>query len=872
MAQANKTPESLADVKKHIFRNVWIWLGQKPRWVKIIFSFAGVILLLIVARLNFLGEPFYRYSKLLLPASISAVDPTAPVIPLFLSYEIEDSFERRPGKLGDTSYDGDHLFISFKAGIQCWVSVFGVDSNGIHAVFRHKLDPSLIEKGQTYTPDFELDKTVGNEIYYAIAASEPFNFHHEIEPHLKNVFGEGNSKGPSFSEYQLRLPEKFTQKFIYFKHLSRQGPTSLSDTSSGQISLKKIRQGGLTKKLALLVGINEYKSPTVKNLNGCVNDVENMRTLLITKFDFKEENIQTLTNKQATRDAILQTFQNHLIARAAPGAIVVFHYSGHGSQMKDISGDEIDNLDETIVPHDSRQGTVFDISDDELNGLLRLLSQKTKNITFILDSCHSGTATRAAGLARKIPIDERPPPPPPPYALSVRDVGEGENDWRPENLNYVLISGCRSGESSFEHWGDGKEHGALTYFLTKELRSAGAAVTYRDIMDNVMGKVNAFYGNQHPQLEGVAADYYVFSDSTSIADAYILTSPHERDRKKVTLDAGQIQGLTEGSIFEVYKPGTKKFEEPEKPIATVELTNVMSGMAEGIITSGRQVPEFSRAVERQHYYPDLKLRLYYMELSESPTLQSIKAQLDEYNYIETVAEPRHYHLLLRQISNEIVTEGGDTTEISPRVSISDPDAVRRVVAQVSQWAKWFNILSIDNVAPVFDIKFTLKVVRDGQSRAPFAHVGQAEAVVYPGERVECIVENTSHRDLYLTMLDLSTDGSVSVIYPDAPGAAELLPARSTWSKPIEMYLPAGLKSVKDILKVFATTTKIDFYFLTQPAVRGEETRDLPQTMNDPLGQLLANATLGMTRGGRRPAKLDSWATVQRVLEVKQKSH
>lgn len=222
MSQKNKTPESLEDVKKHLFRNVWIWFSQKPRWVKIIFSIAGVVLLLIAARLNLFGEPFYCYSKLVLPIYISSVDPKTPVISLLLSYEIEDNFGRRTGKLGDTCYDGDHLYISFKSGLPCWVSVFGVDSKAIYPVFKEKLDPSFIENEQNYTLDFSLDKTAGNEVYYAIAASEPFSFQEEIEPHLMNVFPAGNSKGPAFSEYQLELPEKFTQEFIYFKHLSRQ--------------------------------------------------------------------------------------------------------------------------------------------------------------------------------------------------------------------------------------------------------------------------------------------------------------------------------------------------------------------------------------------------------------------------------------------------------------------------------------------------------------------------------------------------------------------------------------------------------------------------------------------------------------------------
>ncbi len=87
------------------------------------------------------------------------------------------------------------------------------------------------------------------------------------------------------------------------------------------------------QKLALLIGINDYEK--VSDLDGCVNDVENMKTLLRDKFGFAEENIKILVNEYATRKAILETFQEHLIARAKQGDLVVFHFSGHGSQMKD---------------------------------------------------------------------------------------------------------------------------------------------------------------------------------------------------------------------------------------------------------------------------------------------------------------------------------------------------------------------------------------------------------------------------------------------------------------------------------------------------------------------------------------------------------
>ena len=81
---------------------------------------------------------------------------------------------------------------------------------------------------------------------------------------------------------------------------------------------------------------------------------------------------------------------------------MVVHYSGHGSQVPDLEGDEPDGLDETIVPHDSGRADPEtgigpanrDITDDEIYERLRKLSAKTDAITLIFDSCHSGTISR----------------------------------------------------------------------------------------------------------------------------------------------------------------------------------------------------------------------------------------------------------------------------------------------------------------------------------------------------------------------------------------------------------------------------------------------------------------------------------------------
>ena len=182
-----------------------------------------------------------------------------------------------------------------------------------------------------------------------------------------------------------------------------------------------------------------------------MNDVENMKSLLRDKFGFEEKNIVTLINGPATRKAILNTFQQHLIVQAKQGDLVVFHYSGHRSRSRDaaVDGDEADQFDETIVPQDSRKPGVLDIPDDSIDGLLRSLSEKTDNVTLVFDSCHSGTVARAAGKVRTVEKDERPRLR---GFLRARRAGQRRRRRRgqPEVVRSVLLSGCRSDQLSHD--------------------------------------------------------------------------------------------------------------------------------------------------------------------------------------------------------------------------------------------------------------------------------------------------------------------------------------------------------------------------------------------------------------------------------------
>ena len=139
-------------------------------------------------------------------------------------------------------------------------------------------------------------------------------------------------------------------------------------------------------RLALLVGVNKYRSKDIPTLKGCVNDVMAMKNVLRGKYGFAEAEIHTLTDDQATYSKITDEFKSHLIAKSRPLDIVVFQFSGHGSRFE--VGSDPSGFEETIVPYDSRDTKNLDITGRALSSLLKELGTQTKNVTVVLDSCH----------------------------------------------------------------------------------------------------------------------------------------------------------------------------------------------------------------------------------------------------------------------------------------------------------------------------------------------------------------------------------------------------------------------------------------------------------------------------------------------------
>ena len=143
-------------------------------------------------------------------------------------------------------------------------------------------------------------------------------------------------------------------------------------------------------KKALLIGINYYDTPSVA-LKGCVNDVVNMRNMLIDAYGYDSANI-TVLRDDATNAVDKPTAANivkqlvSIIAQSASLKEIWIHYSGHGSQIRDINSDETDRKDEVIVPADySRVGFITD------DMIFNIVKQSRCPTVLIFDSCNSGT-------------------------------------------------------------------------------------------------------------------------------------------------------------------------------------------------------------------------------------------------------------------------------------------------------------------------------------------------------------------------------------------------------------------------------------------------------------------------------------------------
>ncbi len=150
-----------------------------------------------------------------------------------------------------------------------------------------------------------------------------------------------------------------------------------------------------SKKIAVIVGIDNYKSDKISKLDLAVNDAESFKKLLNDQFYFDE--IYTLYNDRATFTAISREVYSRL-KNAGSQDLIVLYYAGHGITIEDRLGGEAGYL----LPYDSDLDTDLNtISMTNLNQ--KAVESRAKDVLFIIDACYSGL-----GLVSVPPLSQYP--------------------------------------------------------------------------------------------------------------------------------------------------------------------------------------------------------------------------------------------------------------------------------------------------------------------------------------------------------------------------------------------------------------------------------------------------------------------------------
>ena len=154
------------------------------------------------------------------------------------------------------------------------------------------------------------------------------------------------------------------------------------------------------KAISLHIGLNGVSAAAYSGWDGplaaCEFDANDMAALA-KKRGMKPD---VLLTKKATRSAVLAGMRR--AARALKsGDLFFMSYSGHGGQVPDTNGDEVDRQDETWCLYDGQ------LIDDELYGELGKFKAGVR-ILVLSDSCHSGTVTREAMLPPATIPTQRP--------------------------------------------------------------------------------------------------------------------------------------------------------------------------------------------------------------------------------------------------------------------------------------------------------------------------------------------------------------------------------------------------------------------------------------------------------------------------------
>ena len=637
------------------------------------------------------------------------------------------------------------------------------------------------------------------------------------------------------------------------------------------------------KKIALIIAVGDYPASTGWSPISSVNDVPLIKSALLTQ-GFSEDNINIITNAEATRAGIITALEK-LGSSIEPGDIVVIHYSGHGQQIADDNEEEIDDKDEAIVPYDALVRPTYNytgqnhIRDDELGKLItnfRNKLGKDGQLLLLLDSCHSGSATRGGkargGAATFAPEGWQPNEKKTKAGSDMLETAKVAADAAP----FVMLSGASANELNYEYEGVG----SLSYAFNKAMTELGSDFTYRQLYNKMSATMNVISPNQTPTLEG-DPDYKIFKGE------YVKQEPYHEVLSLlrpdvIKIQAGKLQGIFEGTTVAILPAGTTGLDR-SKILATG--TVKLAKFNEANIVLDKALPGTN---EKEYWvfvddktYGDINLQVY---LDASVAEKNVSKDLEEF-----LTENSLGSLVNDSLQSTVIITGDQNgytlNATNGQLAVDAVEASRGTAALDDLKQKLFNyaqgqyLKDLQMQNPDYEFSFRLLPVSydpvmetfgELMEPAAFADANGTFSVLPGDDHVVLEVTNESDRELYFSIIEINSKGEINPFMPNDQctlndNERKLAPGQTMVFK--DCIFSFGPPFEKLMLKGFASPSPINFKSTVQ--TRGGVTAG---TAN-PLESFLANTYI-KTRGGTGAAtsgKVDGYATefMYQIVETKE---
>jgi len=645
---------------------------------------------------------------------------------------------------------------------------------------------------------------------------------------------------------------------------------------------------------ALLVGIDDYPN---KPLKGCVNDALAWESHLRGRIAADRLSVETLLDRRATRQAIVDTFRSHL-GRARGGETALFCFSGHGSQEAPPSPyarQEPDGLSETLVAFDSRRPGGLDLADKELAVLIAEVARSGAHVVVVLDCCHSGTATREPEEEDRVRRMEgsRWARPTGSYwfqqeGIDVPGALDAAGGWRVLPAGrHVLLAACEDHQTAKEcSTSDRTRRGLFSYYLLESLPRLRTDATYRDLFKRVQTRVNNLVAGQRPQAEG-DLDRTLFDGAVVPRPARLYVRRHGDG--SWWLDAGAVHAIQHGTELAVLPAGAGSGQDFSTKLGTARVETVEAARSRVEIVAGTVPgePPVHPAVVTSLPLPSL----YVVIDGSSPELDALRRATGRSPYLATTTDRTLAHAVVRLDSGHWRLKRPEAVgDLAEPVDAAQVDAVELATA-LEHVARWQALAELSSPRSPLDGALAMTVWEWNAPRKPGREPpirplpGHGEArLAYreaagraPQARRICVhLENGTDEPLYFALLALDETFAVQLV----EGGTGRLPAgRELWIRREDgipctvpdLYHARGVTRRRDLLVLLTCSVETDFSPLAQGSLFTPSTRGHDEAPSSAGGGLL-ETLLGRSEWREidaDPPTAQQWAaTSQAVVSVR----